>query len=122
MERELWTELYSELLKFGRCVGVEGEYFSDGAIAATQLWAAVHDRPTSWACVRGNWAGCEPPFDLPSQPTMSRRLRTEGVAALLAAVEGRYREGRGGAGGRGPGGWVHLLDGKPLPVGGNSTD
>jgi len=115
MERELWSELYSELLRFDRCVGVKGEYFSDGAIAATQLWAAVHDRPTSWACRRENWSSVEPPFDLPSQPTMSRRLRTAGVAALLDAVEGCYRDD-------GDGGWVRLLDGKPLPVGGHSTD
>jgi hypothetical protein len=67
MERELWTELYTELLTMDRCVGVKGEYFSDGAIAATQLWAAVHDRPTRWACRGRNWAGVEPPFDLPSQ-------------------------------------------------------
>ena len=118
MERELWRELYAGLLKFDRCVGKRGEYFSDGAVAATYLWAAVHDRPTSWGCREENWAGNEPPFDLPSQPTMSRRLRTGGVAALLAAVEGGYRE-------RDPGGrpaWVKLLDGKPLPVGGHSTD
>ena len=113
MERELWWELYTELLRFDRCVGVRGEYFSDGAVAAVQLWAAVHDRPTSWACDPRNWSAVEPPFDLPSQPTMSRRLRKPGVAALLDAVEGGYRGG---------GGLVKLLDGKPLPVGGHSTD
>ena len=118
MERELWTELYTELLRFDRCVGKRGEYFSDGAIAATQLWAAVHDRPTSWACREENWPAVEPPFDLPSQPTMSRRLRTAGVAALLGAVEEGYRRDHGGAGPA----WVKLLDGKPLPVGGHSTD
>ena len=68
MERELWSELYSELLRFDRCVGVKGEYFSDGAIAATQLWAAVHDRPTSWACRRENWSSVEPPIKVPNPP------------------------------------------------------
>jgi hypothetical protein len=125
MERELWWELYTELLRFDRCVGVSGEYFSDGAIAAVQLWAAVHDRPTSWACRRANWAAVEPPFDLPSQPTMSRRLRAGGVAALLDAVERGYRgAGPGGAARAAdrPADWVEELDAKPLPVGGHSTD
>jgi DDE family transposase len=122
MERELWWELYTELLRFDRCVGVSGEYFSDGAVAATQLWAAVHDRPTSWACDVGNWSALEPPFDLPSQPTMSRRLRTPGVEALLAAVEQKYREADPQSGGGEEARWIQLLDGKPLPVGGHSTD
>ena len=55
-------------------------------IVVVYLWAVIHDRPTSWACERRNWNGIEV-VRLPSQPTMSRRLRTRPVQQLLDQVE-----------------------------------
>ena len=79
------------------------------------LWAVVHDRPTSWACDRANWPKDLCPGMLPSQPTMSRRLRTTEVQRLLANMEQRLVS-------MDSGGVVKLVDGKPLTVGSHSKD
>jgi hypothetical protein len=52
---------------------------------------------------------------LSSQPTMSRRLRTTEVRRLLAVMEGQLLHTQ-------TQGWVWIVDGKPLPIGGYSKD
>lgn len=52
---------------------------------------------------------------MPSQSTISRRLETAEVQRLLADLERRLSAVDGG-------GWVMLVDGKPLLVGGHSKD
>ena len=48
----------------------------DSAVLLTTLWAALHDKPISWATNPKHWpADLRPRAGLPSQPTMSRRLR-----------------------------------------------
>jgi Transposase DDE domain len=56
------------------------------------------------------WSG-----QLPSQSTMSRRLHTTEVQRLLADLERRMAALTGG-------GWVMLVDGKPILVGSHSKD
>jgi hypothetical protein len=73
MERELWTALCA--LAAGLHNRLTAARYSDEVICAVYWWAVVHDRPTSWACRRENWSA-EQARPLPSQPTMSRRLRS----------------------------------------------
>lgn len=89
--------------------------FPDARIAGVYFWAVLHDRPTGWACDRSNWPIHLRRAALPSPATMSRRLRTAGVRALLGRVERR-------ANGPGYSAAFWLIDGKPLPVGGASRD
>ncbi len=73
-------------------------------------WAVIHDRPVVWACDASNWPSEFVRRQLPSQPTMSRRLRTAAVARLFLAVEKTLLTLSTVA----P--LVLAIDGKPLPV------
>lgn len=88
--------------------------FQDVDIAAVWFWAVIHDRPVSWAVQRRHW-----PLwhrgGLPSNSTMSRRLKTPSVRVLLEALERRLTAPRRP-------GLFWKLDGKPLPIGGCSRD
>lgn len=114
MERELWEALcrlsVAYYNRFARGI------YTDQVIIAVYWWAVVHDRPVCWACQSRHW-----PEDLrerlPSQATMSRRLRAGSIERLVNEVEQALA------------GWVVLIgsrvliiDGKPLPVGGPSKD
>ena len=79
------------------------------------LWAVLHDRPTSWACDVRNWPNDLWPGKLPSQSTMSRRLQTTEVQKVLASMEQQVVP-------LDQGGFVLLIDGKPLKVGSYSKD
>jgi hypothetical protein len=111
MERELWTRLYrlARQLDPGRGHGI----FPAAWIVAVFLWAACHDRPTVWACQLSNWPK-ELQRRLPSQSTMSRRLRSSAVATLLATMIEALRLPDNS--------WIKIIDAKPLPVGGHSKD
>jgi hypothetical protein len=74
------------------------------------LWAVLHERPVSWACREENWPPGLWPGLLPSQPTLSRRLRTAEVLALLERMERCFRRSSRA----GPVKWI---DGKPLVLG-----
>jgi len=119
MEDELWPQAYRVVCAEGKrqTAGTRKAY-ADRVIVLTLLWAALHDRPISWACGVKHWIGCgrgRRPRRLPSAATMSRRLRTVGVLGLLERVLARL-------GGRVPPSLVRRVDGKPLPVGGFSKD
>jgi hypothetical protein len=114
MERELWEALCHFATRFynrsARCC------YGDDVICAVCWWAVVHDRPISWACHKDHW----PPdfrLPLPSQPTMSRRLRSAAIDQLLADVEQALLAWFVVVGPR-----VLAVDGKALPVGGPSKD
>ena len=114
MERERWLELYQLAKDLGK-LHPEGVRYSVAFIVGVFLWSVVHDRPVSWACDRSNW-GQELWFRrLPSQSTMSRRLRSPPVQALLAAMEQALRE-------RGKPHWINAVDSKPLVVSPHSKD
>jgi hypothetical protein len=117
VEGQLWERLYSVVSDTGKRGGCSfaRERVADRCVALVYLWAALHDRPTVWACDARNWPGDQQWRPLPSQSTMSKRLRTVGVLGLLSRCEAELRDLLP----RGPSEW---LDAKPLPVGGASKD
>src|SRR5262249_31483595 len=85
-------------------------------LVAVFLWAALHDRPVSWACQRRHWSTTKlRPARLPSRWVVDRRIDGLPVGAFLRALEQRLRD-------RQDVGLLALLDGKPLPVSGVSKD
>jgi len=116
MERELWPVLYHELQAAARDFRQKYVRHQPWAVAAVLLWAALHDRPLSWACDPRHWSATRlRPASIPSQPTVSRRTRRVAFGCFLNLLTERLR------GGGLP--WLALtLDGKPLLVGGCSKD
>lgn len=115
MERELWLALYTLTCQCDSSPWWALTRYDDAEIVGVYLWAVVHDRPTSWACDPRNWPQGLWHRKLPSQATMSRRLRTAEVQALLRCLECRLAR-------LSSGGFTTLLDGKPLLVGTHSKD
>jgi len=113
MERELWEVLCCLAAKL--CNRMMGCQYGDDVICAVYWWALIHDRPVDWACQAENWpADLQRP--LPSQATMSRRLRSHTIDVLLIEIERTLLTL-----------WVVtgtllVVDGKPLTVGGCSKD
>jgi hypothetical protein len=89
--------------------------FSDQDIVRVYYWSVICDRPTSWACRPAHGPIHRRRRPLPSQPTLSRRLRSPSVVALLDALERRVTAPTGP-------GLCWMIDGKPLPIGGCSKD
>jgi hypothetical protein len=80
------------------------------------LWAALHDRTRGRACREANWSTTTlRPAALPSESTVGRRLRGPAVACLLRAPAARPRQ-------IGDPRLLHVIDAKPLPVGGATKD
>lgn len=118
MERELWPILYRTVREVAAGFSQKYVQIPGWALVVTMLWAALHDRPVSWACKEDNWANTHMrPARLPSNATMSRRVDRVGVGLLWRAVEQRLRELPGT-----PPSLAAFLDGKPLPVSGVSKD
>jgi transposase len=117
MERELWNALY-QLARGLDKLRTKG-LFRVSYVLAVYFWAVVHDRPVSWACQRENWPADEPLVErrLPSQSTMSRRLRTTAAEQLMLAIEQEISEAAWSYIV-----WVKVIDAKPLPVGSYSKD
>lgn len=114
MERELWLRIKSLLAKQRdrrplKCT------FTNADIVLTFFWAVLHDRPIYWACDRKNWPVYDRRRPLPVPSTMTRRLRTRSVQALIDQMESSLRECF-------PDTTLHVVDGKPLPISGHSTD
>src|SRR3954469_4822241 len=105
MELERWAELSAAIsavaVGFGRH---KGDQHSTAVIVRVHTWAALHDRPVSWACDPRNWKARTRPAELPDQSTMSRRTRREDFMAFLERVgerlNGKAKPGVGGGGGR----------------------
>lgn len=116
MERQLWKLIVACLDELdNKSVQREGG-FTDARIVAVFYWSVLHDRPVSWAVQRRNWPIDLRRFPLPSNATMSRRLRSKRVQRLLAALEERViRKDENGS-------LVWIIDGKPLVIGGASKD
>lgn len=115
MERKLWTRLYPIIHTACQRVSHPKVVYSDRWIVLVYFWAVLHDRPTSWACRTCNWPDDLCPARLPSQPTMSRRIRTPHVQWILALIMEQLR-------GDPAEGLLKYIDAKPLPVGGASKD
>src|SRR4051812_12745857 len=116
MERELWPPLYRALRAAARDVRRKYVRYQPWVIAAVLLWAALHDRPVSWACDPAHWAAPRlRPARLPDQSTVSRRMRRVAFDCFLNRLAERLR-------GAGLPALVLAVDGKPLLAGGNSKD
>jgi hypothetical protein len=116
MERELWPPLYHLLRDAAKDFRQKYVQYQPWVLVALMLWAALHDRPVSWACQRRHWSTTTlKPHHLPSPSVLSRRLDSVGVGLLWRALEQRLRD-------TGQPALVAFADGKPLPVGGCSKD
>jgi hypothetical protein len=116
MERELWPLLYRVLRDVARDFHQKYVSHQPWVLAAVLCWAALHDRPVSWACIPRHWSTTPlRPARIPSASTVSRRGDGLVVGALLRCVEQRLRA-------CGDRRLVSILDGKPLPVSGVSKD
>ena len=89
--------------------------YTDHDIVAVYYWAVIHDRPQVWACRAKHWPAHLRGRALPAPGTLSRRLRTRSVVALLDALERRVTAPTGP-------GLYWMIDGKPLVIGGCSKD
>jgi hypothetical protein len=89
--------------------------FTDEDIVKVFYWSVICDRPTSWACRKKSWPIHLRKRPLPCPATMSRRLRSPSVVALLDALERRVVAPK-------EPGLFWMIDGKPLPIGGCSKD
>lgn len=93
------------------------QQFSDAVIVKVYFWSTHSDRPVVWACDESNWTVplLEMIGTLPSQPTMSRRLRTVGVLELIERVQAKLADALADN-------VVKVVDSKPLRVGSYSKD
>ncbi len=115
MERGLWLVLYHLALRLDKLTRAQ---IRPAVIVGVFAWAVLHDRPVSWACERRNWPEDllhEPYFRLPSQSTMSRRLRRPETEEVFSAASELLTELWSFA-------MVKFIDAKPLPIGGYSKD
>ena len=85
MERELWTLLYAVARSLDKPWG--RWKYSTADILGVYLWAAVNDRPMSWAINKTNWPDDLCPRCPPSQATLSRRMRRAEVQQLMMEIE-----------------------------------
>lgn len=108
MERDTWMRL-SERLSSLRDRRPPKCQFTDHEIVRVLLWAALHDRPVSWACRAGAWPGRR--RRLPNPSTMTRRLRTLSVMVTLRRLTPRREPSK-----------LLCVDGKPLIVSRFSKD
>jgi hypothetical protein len=116
MERELWPLLFQYIKLTAKDVRQKYVQMQPWIIVATMLWAALHDRPVKWACNAKHWTTTRlRPQRIPSPATMSRRVDDVSTGIFWNALEKRLR-------GSGHPALLSFLDGKPLPIGGNSKD
>jgi hypothetical protein len=116
MERELWPPLYRLLRAAAKDFHQKYVQYQPWVLVAVMLWAALHDRPVSWACQPCHWSTTTlRPGRLPSPATLSRRLDGVAVGLFWRALEERLCRG-------GPPALVAFVDGKPLPIGGCGHD
>jgi hypothetical protein len=116
MERELWPLLYRYLRQTALEVEQKYKQIQPWIIVGTMLWAALHERTVHWACNPRNWESTNLRLPrLPSEATMSRRVDSVATGVFWRALQERLR-------GSGEPAVLNFLDGKPLPIGGNSKD
>lgn len=114
MEAKLYRVVYRFVMSVAHGRRGKRQQFSDYTILLVYLWSVLHDRPVSWACDPINWPK-ELDRPLPSDTTMSRRLRSLGVLQLLERVLAAAADLH-------PTPPVKQIDSKPLTVGAYSKD
>jgi hypothetical protein len=115
VEHQLWQSIIAVLASITKALKPTICDFSDQDIVRVYYWAVIHDRPTRWACNRKHWPLGRRRQALPSESTMSRRLRSASVRTLLNALEERILAPR-------EPGLFWMIDGKPLAISGCSKD
>ena len=115
MERELWKLLYVLAEEVDKSWG--NWLYTASDVLAIYFWAVVHDRPTSWATDPAQWPDDLRPRRMPTQSTVSRRLRKPETVALMTEMEEFLLVLVGVAGCL-----IHSIDGKPLTVSNVSKD
>lgn len=117
MGRELWAELSAviSLVELDFCDNPDVD-LPTVLIVRCHVWSVIHERPTCWACKTRNWDRLTRPPLLPSQSTMSRRLRRPDFEAFMTELARRLHHlpqmGR----------LFKRLDAKALPVAAHSKD
>jgi len=118
MAHQLWHSILAVLATLDKPVTPARFDFTDEDIVKVHYWSVLHDKPNGWACQMKNWPiwrrrrACGP---LPSEATVSRRLRTTSVRQLLHRLERRaIAPERPGL--------FWIIDGKPLVIGNCSKD
>lgn len=89
MEHQLWLEILFVLRQVLKSPRRTREHFGCEDIVLVWFWAVVHDRPVSWATKKCNWPLHQRRRRLPSNSTMSRRLRSSEVRRVIRAIEDR---------------------------------
>src|SRR4051812_29888650 len=115
MEHQLYQAIVTVLAALDKPRATTAFDFRHEDIVRVYYWAVIHDRPTHWACHKEHWPIHLRRRPLPSQSTMSRRLRSPAVVALLDALERRVVAPK-------EPGLFWMIDGKPRPIGGCSKD
>jgi len=110
MELELWTWISQAICDVQRAFKFNPrDTHRTGLIVRVHLWAALHDRPTVWACQSKNWTHKTCPEKLPDQSTLSRRLRRDDFQLFLQATQRRLN-------GKTQEHLLKIVDGKPLEL------
>ena len=114
MEHQLYRAIVETAREYGNQRARGRFTYTDVAIVLVFYWAVIHDRPVSWATQRANWPiwRRDP---LPSNSTMSRRLKSPAVRRLLEQLERRVTAPQRP-------GLLWKIDGKPLVISGCSKD
>src|SRR5262245_27729306 len=116
MERKLWPLLYQLLQETGQQFRQIYVHYQPWVITAVVLWAALHERPISWACQKRHWSTTKlSPTRLPSDSIISRRTQRLAFELFLNEFTQRLQ-------GTELAGLIVIVDGKPLLVGGCSHD
>ena len=114
MERDIWRVVARAIKRLPR-TRPRGAVYTDPEIIAVALWAALHDRPISWACKRCNWPIQAWRRQLPNQSTMSRRLRRAGILKQFRELVDVLQRRR-------PSTSMLFVDGKALEVSEHTQD
>ena len=115
MERELWTLLYEMAWKLDKHWG-QWKY-ATADIVVVYFWCVLHDRPMVWGTDKANWPDDLRPASLPTQSTLSRRMRRPDTLLLLIEIEQTWLALVGTSQLL-----IRMIDGKPLGVSGVSKD
>lgn len=115
MEAKVYRAILKILLSMSQPPRGARRQFTDRWIIMVYLWSVINDRPVSWACDEQNWPKEQLDCPLPSNATMSRRLRTVGVQALLERLLMTLTDAL-------PTPLAKTIDSKPMVVGAYSKD
>ncbi len=110
MDGKLWRRLYRIVRKLVDSKRGPRQQFSDAEIMLWYFWAVLNDRPMCWLQGRNS-----APVEMrtrcrPSSSTISRRLRSPSLAALLQRIERWLTAPRQTR-------LCKYIDAKPLPIG-----